>query len=89
MTSQIVTVSNRTGIHARPASMFTEMASNFESDITVSQNGKSGNAKSIVHILALGIKNGSEITISASGVDEKEAVNALKRLVESKFDEEC
>jgi Phosphotransferase System HPr (HPr) Family len=88
MISQNVTVMNKTGIHARPASQFISAATKFKSDITISKNGKVGNAKSMINILGLGISAGTEIVISAEGVDEKEAVEALVALVKSKFGEE-
>lgn len=88
MTSQTVMIRNQTGIHARPASLFINTASAFKSEITVTKNGKSGSAKSLMSILALGLTKGSEIIISADGEDEKEAVAALAKLVESKFGEE-
>ena len=88
MISKNVVVTNKTGIHARPASMFISAASKFKSDITLTKNGKTGSAKSIISLLGLAITKGSEITISANGVDENEAVEALVKLVESKFAEE-
>ncbi len=88
MLSQRITVKNRSGIHARPASLFINTASSFKSNITVIKNGKSGNAKSLLSLLALGINKDSEILIGAEGEDEKEAVSALTQLVESKFGEE-
>jgi phosphocarrier protein HPr len=87
MISKNVLITNETGIHARPASLFIQTASSFKSDITVAKNGKSGNAKSLLGLLALGINNGSEITITAEGEDEEAAVAALIKLVESKFGE--
>ena len=87
MTSQTVTVINQTGIHARPASLFIKAASAFRSQITITKNGASGSAKSLLSILALGIHKGSVITIVAAGEDEKEAVATLVQLVESKFGE--
>jgi phosphocarrier protein HPr len=88
MTSQNVTVLNQTGLHARPAALFIEKASAFQSNITVTKNDRSVSAKSLINLLALCIKKDSEITISADGVDEKEAVDVLVKLVESKFNEE-
>jgi phosphocarrier protein HPr len=88
MISQNVTVTNQTGIHARPAALFLSTASKFKANLTVTNNGKSGNAKSLLSLLTLGIKKGSEITITAEGEDEKEAVAKLVKLVESKFGEE-
>jgi phosphocarrier protein HPr len=87
MTLQTVTVTNESGIHARPASLFLQKATSFKSNITVTKKGKNGNAKSLLGLLALGINKGSEITIGAEGEDEKEAVAALVKLVESKFGE--
>jgi phosphocarrier protein HPr len=88
MTSQTVMVTNESGIHARPASLFLQAATSFKSNITITKNEKSGNAKSLLGLLSLGIKKGSEITINAEGEDEKEAVTALVKLVASKFGEE-
>jgi phosphocarrier protein HPr len=87
MISQNVTVTNQTGIHARPAALFISAASKFKANLTVTKNGKSGNAKSLLSLLSLGISKDSEITISAEGEDEKEAVAKLVELVESKFGE--
>jgi phosphocarrier protein HPr len=87
MISQSITVTNQTGIHARPAALFISAASKFKANLTVTKNGKSGNAKSLLSLLSLGISKDSEITISAEGEDEKEAVAKLVELVESKFGE--
>lgn len=88
MISRNVTITNKTGIHARPASMFIGTATKFKSDITIEKNGKKGNAKSMINILGLAITAGTEITITATGEDENQAVDALVKLVESKFGEE-
>ena len=89
MYKQVTIVSNETGIHARPATEFVTLAKKFQSDISVSRVGDSSaaNAKSVVRILAAGLKRGTEIEISAEGSDEKEAVDALIQLVESGFGE--
>lgn len=87
MTSQTIIVSNRTGIHARPAALFLSTASQFKSEISIEKNGKKGNAKSLLSLLALGIKQDSEITIIATGEDENEALSELVKLVETKFGE--
>ena len=88
MTSQTVNVTNESGIHARPAALFLQAAQSFQSNITVTRDGRTGNAKSLLGLLSLGIKKDSVITINAEGSDEKEAVAALVKLVESKFGEE-
>lgn len=87
MISKDVMVMNKTGIHARPAFMFVQEASKFKSQITLEKDGKQGNAKSLVNILALSLVKGSNITITAVGDDAAEAVDSLVKLVESKFGE--
>lgn len=82
-----VKVINETGIHARPASLFTKKANQFESDVMLIYKGKEVNAKSIMGIMSLGIIKNSEITIKAEGSDEEKAVNALVELIESGFGE--
>lgn len=88
MISRKVTITNKTGIHARPASMFIGTATKFKSNITVEKGEKKGNAKSMINILGLAITAGTEIAITADGEDEIAAVEALVKLVESKFGEE-
>lgn len=83
---------NVSGLHARPASEFVAMAKKFQSAITVQrlddEDAKPVNAKSIIKILAQGIGVGTPIEIAAEGPDEKEAVEQLLALVESKFGED-
>lgn len=77
MVSQNVLVMNQSGIHARPAAQFVKAASAFKANISVSNNGKSGTAKSLISILGLCICKGNEITITAEGADEQEAAPAI------------
>lgn len=88
MTQETLTIENKTGIHARPASMFVQTATKFKSKVQLTAKGKTVDAKSILMIMSMGLVKGTEITISADGPDEAEAVAALKDLVESKFGEE-
>ena len=82
------TIENKTGIHARPASVFVQKASSFKSKVQLKAKGKTVDAKSILMIMSMGLVKGTEITICADGPDEKEAVDALKALVDAKFGEE-
>lgn len=66
-----------TGIHARPATLLVQAASKFSSDINLEYSGKSVNLKSIMGVMSLGVGQGSEISISAEGGDEKEAIDAI------------
>ncbi|MGL5308513.1 MAG: HPr family phosphocarrier protein [Metamycoplasmataceae bacterium] len=78
MTSFTAKIIDPVGLHARPASITVAIASKFSSDIKINANGKSGNLKSIMNIMALGVKAGEEITIEATGSDEQEAINAIQ-----------
>jgi phosphocarrier protein HPr len=76
-------VKNETGLHARPASMFVQKAAKFKSIIKLQKEGKEANAKSIISVLSLGASKGSKVTISCTGADEKEALDALIELLDN------
>ncbi|MDR2258179.1 MAG: HPr family phosphocarrier protein [Treponema sp.] len=88
MTEQTITIKNRAGIHARPAALLVQTTKDFKSSIYFEKNKDRVNAKSIMGIITLGAAYGTEIKIIAEGEDEQEAVEALVRLFESKFEEE-
>ncbi len=88
MVQRTVTVRNQLGIHARAAARFVHAASTFESRVRVGRGGRVVDGKSIMGILLLAAPRGVEITISAEGVDEGLALDALCGLVESGFGEE-
>ncbi|MBM7544944.1 phosphocarrier protein HPr [Periweissella beninensis] len=67
-----------TGIHARPATLLVQAASKFSSDITLSYEGKDVNLKSIMGVMSLGVGQGADVTISASGEDEADAITAIE-----------
>jgi len=70
------------GLHARPASITVAAASKFTSDIVIKAGGKEGNLKSIMNVMALGIKQGDEFEVVATGDDAAEAVKAIKQAME-------
>ncbi|MFK3587243.1 MULTISPECIES: phosphocarrier protein HPr [Lactobacillus] len=70
-------ITAETGIHARPATLLVQAASKFGSDINLEYNGKSVNLKSIMGVMSLGVGQGADVTISAEGDDEKEALAAI------------
>ena len=88
MTQETITIENKTGIHARPASIFVQTATKFKSKVQIHAKGKTVDAKSILMIMSMGLVKGTEITIVADGPAEAEAVKALTDLVASKFGEE-
>ena len=83
----ILKVNHKVGLHARPASMFVQTAAKYSSDIEVSHDEITANAKSILAILTLGAHQGAEITIKAEGDDAEEALAALEQLVQDNFGE--
>src|SRR5919199_1094036 len=85
-----LTVRNQMGLHARPAAKFVATASRFESQITlqnVTAKSKPVNAKRINQVITLGVRQGHEIAIAATGVDATEALAALQQPVEANFGE--
>lgn len=88
MIEQEVVIKNRAGIHARPAALLVQTAGRFGSHIYLEKDGERVNGKSIMGIITLGATYNSPIRIIAEGADEKEAVSAIVRLFESKFEEE-
>jgi len=88
MTEQTVTIINRAGIHARPAAVLVQSAKDFSSNIYFEKDSNRINAKSIMGILTLAATYGTELKIIAEGEDEEQAVQAIVRLFESKFEEE-
>ncbi len=86
MYSKKLTVSNETGLHARPASDFVRMASSFRAEITIQNLTDAldaADAKSIIMVLSQGISQHCDIEIAADGEDEQKAVDDLADLVAS------
>lgn len=87
MEKTVVTLTNKSGLHARPAAQFVQKAASFQSKVKLEGNGKTADAKSILQVLGMGLKQGTAITITAEGVDEKQCIQALEALVENNFGE--
>jgi phosphocarrier protein len=82
-----IVVQNQVGLHARPVTFFIQKANEFKSSIWIEKESRKVNAKSLLGVLSLGVARGTEITLSAEGVDEAEAIDALEALIESNFEE--
>jgi len=87
MVEQIIVVSNRAGIHARPAAILVHAIKNFKASIYFEKGDNQINAKSIMGILTLDAAYQTKIKITAEGEDEQEAVDTLVRLFQSRFEE--
>jgi phosphocarrier protein HPr len=83
----IVQLKNETGLHARPASVFVKEAMKYKSEIIVAKDDKQYNGKSIMSVLSMGAGQGVKITIITKGEDEKEALESLKEIINSNFQE--
>jgi phosphocarrier protein HPr len=81
-------VSNKLGIHARPAAMFVKTANRFSCDIFVEKDGERVNGKSIMGLMMLAAGPGSKLTVHAQGHDASQALAELEILINRKFDEE-
>lgn len=77
MIAKTFMVISETGIHARPATLLVQVAGKFDSEIILEYKGRSVNLKSIMGVMSLGVGKGAEITISATGRDESDAINTL------------
>ena len=88
MREREVTITNRAGIHARPAALLVQTANKFISEVYFECDGERVNGKSIMGILTLGATYNSSVKIIAEGSDEDKAVEALARLFENKFQED-
>jgi phosphocarrier protein len=87
--SRSVGICNQRGLHARASAKFVKLASSFEAEITVTRDGTTVDARSIMGLLMLGAGNGCDIEIKAEGSDAEPAVEALADLVSRKFDEDA
>ena len=84
---QVVPVVNQRGLHARAAAKFVTTAEQFAASVTVSRDGQTVDARSIMGLMMLGAGRGSTVELRAEGWDAKEALAALAALVESGFGE--
>jgi phosphocarrier protein HPr len=87
MAERSVKIVNRNGLHARPAAEIVKAASKFKSEITLVRDDLEVNGKSIMGVMMLAAEYGSTLTLRASGPDEDAALEALCRLISSKFGE--
>jgi phosphocarrier protein len=85
---QDVKIKNRLGLHARAAALFVKTSNRFASQVTVQKEKLRVNGKSILGVLTLAAACGSKIRIVCEGPDSAEALEALKTLVDLKFQEE-
>ncbi len=83
MKQATITINAEQGLHARPAGILQKTASKFTSKITIEKNGKTVDAKRLLSILSLAGKKGDVLSITADGVDELEAIEAVVNIIET------
>ncbi|WP_299008894.1 HPr family phosphocarrier protein [uncultured Shewanella sp.] len=83
-----ITICNKLGLHARAATKLAILASEFDAEITVIQDDKQASASSVLGLLMLESGMGKTVTLVAKGKDAKEALDAVCKLINEKFDEE-
>jgi phosphocarrier protein HPr len=88
-TTATANICNTRGLHARASAKFVKLASSFESEIQVTRDGTTVDARSIMGLLMLGAGNGCAIDIAAEGADAEQAIEALLDLIARKFDEDA
>jgi phosphocarrier protein HPr len=88
MVERIVTIRNRAGMHARPAALLVKTASGFASQIFLEKDSERVNGKSIMGVITLGATYNTPLKIIAEGPDEAQAVDALQKLFDRRFEEE-
>ena len=86
--SAVARITNKRGLHARASAKLVEAASRFKAHITVSKDGQSVDARSIMGLMLLAGGLDSEVEISAEGEDAQQAMTAILALIAANFGEE-
>jgi phosphotransferase system HPr (HPr) family protein len=82
MIKEKITILNENGLHALPASRFVRLAEKFKSNVTITKDGVRVSGKSIMGILTLACEKGSKVLLTTDGDDEREAFDALRKILE-------
>jgi phosphocarrier protein len=87
MKEKIIVVSNKAGLHARPAATLVQTLSKYQSGVKILKDDFEVDAKSVMGVMALAAAYGSKLKFIADGPDEYEAIAAVENLFDSKFGE--
>ena len=87
MIERDIEIKNKLGLHARAAAKLVHMAARFKADIKVRKGDEEVDGKSILGILLLAAGRGSTVHVRADGTDERDALEAIEKLIDGKFDE--
>mgnify|MGYP000760809889 FL=1 len=83
MKSATYTITNKMGIHARPAGLLVKEAKKYESECTITKDGKTKKLTQLMMLMSLGVKQGETVTVTAEGADEDAAIEGLKEFFEA------
>ena len=72
-------ITDQNGIHARPAGLIVQTARQYEASATLSIGGKSADCKKLFQLMQLGVRQGDEVRLTATGTDSREAVAGIER----------
>ena len=87
MIERSIEIKNKLGLHARAAAKLVHVAARFKSDIKIRKGDEEVDGKSILGILLLAAGRGSSVHVKADGEDERDALDAVEKLIDAKFDE--
>ena len=76
-------ITDKEGIHARPAGELVKLAKEYASSVSIIKDGKKADAKKVFGLMGLGVKNGMEITVQVEGDDEEAACEGIKTFLEN------
>lgn len=88
MLEKLLTIKNRLGLHARPAALFAQTASRYQSAVKVCKDDLEVNGKSVMGLMMLAAEQGSKLRIIVEGQDETLALDDIEKLFNRKFDED-
>ena len=82
-----IEIKNKLGLHARAAALLVQTANKFSAQVSLSKDGQTADARSIMGLLTLAAARGSKVQVEANGDDAERAVRAIERLIDSRFNE--
>ena len=83
-----IEIKNKLGLHARAAALLVQTVNKFSSQVSLSKDGQTVDARSIMGVLTLAAAQGTKIQVEATGEDAERTVKAIERLVENRFNED-
>ena len=80
-------IKNKLGVHARAAALLVQTVNRFSAQVAISKDGQTADGRSIMGVLMLAATQGSTIEVEAAGQDAEQAVKAIERLIDKRFNE--